>query len=125
MYLVNETGHRFRDQYAFQFNPNGSDRGENTESQSARIYFEYGRNISKTSKFKFWVETLYDFQESENTEVNFEPSFDVAIGEFFSAKKPARISLKVAYQGRFDNVPAQDGLERFDSIFSTTLKVLY
>ncbi len=84
-----------------------------------------GKNLNATSNFKLWVETLIDSEDSENIEVNFEPSIDVALGEFFSSEKPARVSLKVAYKGMYDNVPAIKGYKKFDSILSTGIKVVY
>jgi len=123
MSFLNETGYRYRKQ--FEYLP-GDGQGPSTESQFARVYFEYNNKFSSTSIFKLWVETLYDMQDSENVEVNFEPSIDVAIGQLFSTEeKPAQVSLKLAYKGMFDNVPAAAGLERYDSIVSTTIKVLY
>jgi putative salt-induced outer membrane protein len=121
--FINETGYRYRKQ--FEYLP-GDGQGPSTESDFARVYFEYKNKITKTSRFKLWVETLYDVSDSENIEVNFEPSIDVAIGEMFSTSvKPAQVSLKLAYKGMYDNVPAAAGLERYDSIVSTTIKVLY
>jgi len=126
MSFFNETGYRYRKQ--FDYLP-GDGQGDSTESNFARVYFEYRNKFSKTSLFKLWVETLYDVSDSENIEVNFEPSIDVAIGEMFStAVKPAQVSLKLAYKGMFDNVPAGGAgtdLERYDSTVSTTIKVLY
>lgn len=121
-YLNSELGYRFRKQYEYLVGP---DKGPDTESNFGRLYFEYGRNLSETSVFKFWVENLYDFSDSENYEMNYEASLDVAVGEFFSSEKPARVSLSFAYKGMYDNVPAADGLKRYDSIFTTALKVLY
>lgn len=120
--LFNETGYRYRAQYG---HIDGSDRGDKVESDFGRVYFETNKQFSKTSRFRFWVEGLYDFSDSDNYEVNFEPSIDVAIGEFLSGDNPAKVSLKLAYTGMFDNVPALDGLKKFDSIVSTTIKVLY
>ncbi len=121
-YLFNETGYRYRAQYASVVGPG---QGDKVEAHFGRVYFEMGKNLNATSKFKLWVETLVDSEDSENIEVNFEPSIDVAIGEFFSSEKPARVSLKVAYKGMYDNVPAIDGLKKFDSILSTGIKVVY
>ncbi len=120
--LFNESGYRYRSQ--FEWEP-GDGHGPKTESHFARIYFEASKKISETSSLKLWVENLIDFEDSENYEVNFEPSIDVALGEFLSAEKPARVSLKVAYKGMYDNVPAADGLKKFDSILSTGIKVVY
>jgi len=121
--LYNETSFRYRQQFAHTV---GSAEGEETESQFARIYFNLEKVLSKTSNFKFFIETLYDFSNSENVEVIFEPSLNVSVGEFFStAERPAQVSINIAYRGIFDNVPAIEGFERYDSIFSTGLKVLY
>jgi putative salt-induced outer membrane protein YdiY len=121
--LRNETGYRFRQQFAATI---GDARGEETESQFGRVYFGLERILTKTASLKFFIETLYDFTDSENIEVIFEPSMNVAIGEFFSSEeRPAQVSLNVSYRGIFDNVPAQDGFERYDSILSTGIKVIY
>lgn len=122
-YFFNEIGYRYRAQYASLV---GTGQGPKVEGHFGRIYFELGKKLNSTSNFKFWVETLIDSEDSENIEVNFEPSIDVALGEFFSSSdKPARVSLKVAYKGMYDNVPAAPGLKRFDSTLSTGLKVVY
>lgn len=119
----NETGYRYRAQYEYTVGPI---TGEKTESQFARIYFGLEKKLSKTSNFKFFIETLYDFNNTDNIEMTFEPSVDVFLGEFFPNEvKPAQVNLKVSYRGIFDNVPAQEGLQRYDSIFSTGLKVVY
>ena len=121
--LRNETGYRFRQQFAATI---GDETGEETDSQFGRVYFGLERVVTKTASVKFFVETLYDFIDSENIEVTFEPSFNVAVGEFFSTEeRPAQVSINLSYRGIFDNVPAQEGLERFDSILSTGLKVIY
>jgi len=122
MYFFNETGYRYRKQFEYQPGPG---QGDSTESSFARVYLEAGKKISKTSSFKLWVETLYDFDNSDNVEVNFEPSLDVALGEFLSGDKPVRMSLKVAYKGMYDNVPAAANLKKFDSLLTTGLKVVY
>ncbi len=121
--FFSELGYRYRAQYAYISGPG---KGPKVESHFGRLYLEMKKTLSKTSNFKLWVETLVDSEDSENVEVNFEPSVDVALGEFFSSSdKPARVSLKVAYKGMYDNVPATAGLKRYDSILSTGLKVVY
>ena len=121
--INNETGYRYRSQYEYTVGPA---TGEETQSQFGRVYFGLEKKLSKTSNFKFFIETLYDFQNSDNIEMTFEPSLDVFLGEFFPNEvKPAQISLRVSYRGIFDNVPAQEGLEKYDSILSTGLKVVY
>lgn len=121
-FFYNETGYRYRSQFAHTL---GDTVGEKTESNFGRVFFDYGRKFTPTANFRFWVESLYDFSDSDNIEVNFEPSVDVALGNFGSEAKPARVSLKLAYKGMYDNVPAVDGLKKYDSIFSTSIKVLY
>ena len=121
--FYNETGYRYREQFAATV---GSVRGEETESQFLRIYFNLEKSFTKTSTFKFFVETMYDFLDSENIEIIFEPSLSVAIGEFFSTEeRPAQVSLNISYRGIFDNVPAEIENVRYDSIISTGLKVIY
>ncbi len=121
--LVNETGYRFRRQYAYEV---GSGQGPGTDSQFIRLFFGADKILTKTSTFKFYVETLYDLTDSENIEINFEPSLNVAVGEFFSSEeRPAQVNLSVGYKGMFDNVPALAGLKRYDSILTTGLKVIY
>lgn len=119
----NETGYRYRAQYEYTVGPA---TGEKTESQFGRVYFGLEKKLNKTSNFKFFIEALYDFIEPDNIEMIFEPSIDVFLGEFFPNEvKPAQISLKVSYRGIYDNVPAQVGLAKYDSILSTGVKVIY
>ncbi len=121
-YFFNETGYRQRTQYASVVGPG---QGDKLETYFGRVYFELGGKLNSTLNFKFWIETLIDPKDSKNIEFNFKPSINVALGELLSSTNPARISLKVAYKGMYDNAPATQGLKRFDSILSTGIRVLY
>ncbi len=121
-YFFNETGYRYRAEYPSVIGPG---QGDKFEAHFGRVYFELGGKLNSTSNFKFLVETLIDSQDLENIELNFEPSIDIALGEFLSNTNPARISLKISYKGMYDNLPAIAGLKRFDSILSTGIQVLY
>lgn len=118
-----ELGYRFRTEE--EYLAGGLD-GDDTESNFVRGYLEVSRKLNPTSNVKFWVEALYDMSESENFEARFEPSISVGLNDFFSTpEKAAVVSLKIGYLGRFDNMPAVDGLERLDSTLTTTLNVIY
>lgn len=121
--LTTEFGYRYRNEYAYI---RGDGRGESEDSNFGRVYFEASRKLTPTTSFKLWAEALYDFNEEENFESRFEPSIDIALGNIFGTKeRPAQINLKIAYRGTFDNLPAVDTAKRFDSLFTTNLKILY
>jgi putative salt-induced outer membrane protein len=82
-------------------------------SQSqGRVYLEGKRTPSKDITLKFWTEYLPNFTDSEDWQINFEPSFQY---NFMS-----NLALKWGYMGRYDNLPVP-GNKKFDFTYMTSL----
>lgn len=82
-------------------------------SQSqGRVYLEGKRTPSKDITLKFWTEYLPNFTESEDWQINFEPSF--------SYNFHSNLALKWGYLGRYDNLPVP-GNKKFDFTYITSL----
>ena len=79
----------------------------------ARAYFEGAKSIAGSLFAKLWTEFLPDLTDKDNFQLNFEPSLNVIISKYFS--------LKLGYLGKFDNVPAEAGLKKYDWIYTTAL----
>lgn len=83
---------------------------ENTFSQG-RLYTEVSKQQTKDFFVKFWVEYLPNFTESDDWQLNAEPSLNFAMSSL--------LSLKLGYLYRYDNV-VPTGLKKYDTQYSTT-----
>lgn len=104
-YAFNELGYRYRNEHTIDASV--------IISHFARVYTEAAKSINDRVFAKIYVEILPDLADTENYQVNFEPSLRVSLS--------SALALKLAYQGRFDNKPAVSGLEKFDYKYSTAL----
>lgn len=105
--VFSELGYRYtiEDRYA---------PAPNTFDNKARLYNEISHKISETVQYKFWLEYVPNFTESKDYLVNGEASLTSILNSVFS--------LKVAYLGMYDNLPAQTGFKNYD--FSTTTSLV-
>lgn len=78
-----------------------------------RLYYEIAHQKSETLSYKFWVEYLPNFTESEDYIVSYEPSVAFVLNRTFS--------LKTAYKAIYDNLPNVEGYENTDYTFTTSL----
>lgn len=78
-----------------------------------RFYYEISHKLQSNLQYKFWLEYLPNFSESEDYLINFEPSLSVTLSDTFS--------LKMAYKGKYDNEPNVDGYEYMDWTYTTSL----
>lgn len=62
-----------------------------------RLYTEINHKFSESVTGRFWVEYLPNFDESEDWNLNFEPSLSIALNKVFS--------VQLAYLGQYDNLP--------------------
>ncbi len=85
----------------------------NNSYHSVRTYAEGERRWNKNFSTKLWVEYLIDVADSEDYETNFEGSLRTVLTDI--------LSLKVAYEGKYDNAPSSDDAEFYDSLFTTSL----
>lgn len=77
------------------------------------VKYEMDHKLSTTVSYGFWAEYIPNFTESEDYQINFEPSLNVAMNDIFS--------LKVAYKGMYDNEKNPGIEERLDTITTTSL----
>lgn len=87
--------------------------GTDAEYMAGRLYLEHAQKYSETLSSKFWVEYIPNFDDSEDYRIIFEPSLSVVLSSIFS--------LKLAYQGMYDNQPAPGAEENLDYIYTTSL----
>lgn len=85
----------------------------NTYDNKARLYNELNHKVSETVQYKFWLEYIPNFTEGSDYLVNGEASITTILNSIFS--------LKVAYLGMYDNLPAQDGFKNYDYTTTTSL----
>ncbi len=78
---------------------------------SARVAYLWA--FSEKSTFSEALELLYDFETSDNYNLNSETALQTALSDI--------LSLKVSYLIKYDNLPATEDLEQSDTIFSVTL----
>lgn len=86
---------------------------ENTYDNKARFYNEWDHKYSETMQYKFWLEVVPNFSESEDYLVNGEASITSILNSTFS--------LKVSYKGMYDNQPAFKGFKNYDFLTTTAL----
>ncbi|MBT4789956.1 MAG: DUF481 domain-containing protein [Halobacteriovoraceae bacterium] len=79
----------------------------------ARLYYEIAHKKSSTLSYKFWIEYLPNFTESEDYLITYEPSIAYVLSDTFS--------LKTAYKAVYDNKPNVDGNDNTDYTFTTSV----
>lgn len=77
------------------------------------LKYEIDHKLNTNISYGFWTEYIPNFTESEDYQINFEPSLNVAMNEIFA--------LKVAYKAMYDNERNPGIKERFDTITTTSL----
>jgi putative salt-induced outer membrane protein len=80
-----------------------------------RAFSRYEYLFSEQSKFFQSIEFLYDFEDSENYNVNSETAVISALND--------RLSLKASYVVKYCNQPVPETLEETDTILAITLVV--
>lgn len=86
---------------------------ENVYQSKSRIYTELNRKSSETMQWKFWTEYLPNFTNGHDWMLTSEASLTAIMTSIFS--------IKVAYKGIYDNLPAAPGLKNYDYITTTSL----
>lgn len=108
--FFSEAGLRYTEEKAVERNSDDEDVFNDTKGN---LYVEYGKQVSKTLSWKFWVQYLPNFTRSEDYQINFEPSFNVVLTDMFS--------LSMAYTGRYDNELNAGVERRLDWTHTTSL----
>lgn len=86
---------------------------ENTYDNKARFYNEFDHKYSGNIQYKFWLEYVPNFTTGKDYLINGEASLTSILNSTFS--------LKVAYKGMYDNLPAAPGLKNYDYMTTTSL----
>lgn len=108
-----EAGYRYTEELRTEEADNGQDVfyfnkvNLTTELLRKRKNYTYG----------VWLQYLPNFTDSEDYQINIEPSLTVIINDLFS--------LKVSYRGNYDNQPNVTGNERLDWKYTTALVAKY
>ena len=80
---------------------------------AGRAFSEYEYAFTEKNKFSESVEFLYDFDDSDNYNLNSETAMISALSDY--------LSLKVSYLIKYDNQPVLETLEKTDTILAVTL----
>ncbi len=109
-YLVTEFGYRF----------SSEDRkgivGATVATFTAhalRFYIEAIHKLTPSVSARAYVEVLPDMSDGQNLLINFEPSLSVILTD--------NLSLKLAFNGKFDGLPAVPANKKFDYLYTTSL----
>jgi putative salt-induced outer membrane protein len=79
----------------------------------ARLYNEFNSKYSESMQYRLWAEYVPNFSDPNDYLFNFEASITSIISSIFS--------LKVAYRGTYDQVPALEGNKNYDYTYTTSL----
>lgn len=86
---------------------------ENVYQHKARAYTEWNKKYSETLQWKLWLEHVPNFSNGHDWMLTGEASATAILTSMFS--------LKVAYKGLYDNLPANPDLKNYDYITTTSL----
>ncbi|MBY0516539.1 MAG: DUF481 domain-containing protein [Bacteriovoracaceae bacterium] len=86
---------------------------ENVYQHKARTYTEWNKKYSETLQWKLWLEYIPNFSNGHDWMMTGEASATAILTSMFS--------LKVAYKGLYDNLPASSNLKNYDYITTTSL----
>ncbi len=106
-YLLGEIGYRFT------YEEKSQEGLEPTRNHFARFFGDTLHKFNQHVSGRFWLEVLPDFNDSDNMNINFEPSLMAALSNVFS--------VKLAFLYRYDTVPAIAGNEKYDYNFIVSL----
>lgn len=86
---------------------------ESKNDHMGRINLNYRFTKKDHYVFETYAEYLPNFSESEDYQINFGPSLAFSLTSIFS--------VKVGYEGRYDNQPAIVGNKKFEYLYTTSL----
>lgn len=104
--FVSEIGYRYtiEDRYSPSVN-----QFEN----KGRLFTEWNEKVSATFQYRLWAEYLPNFTNSDDYLFIYEASATAIMTSIFS--------LKVAYKGTYDDLPAVEGNKNYDYTYTTSL----
>ena len=112
-FFMKEDNQDFFMELAYRYSAEDRYKAENVYQQKARTYAEWNKKQSATLQWKFWLEYLPNFTAGSDWMLTGEGSMTAILSSMFS--------LKVAYKGLYDNLPAAPGLKNYDYITVTSL----
>ncbi len=112
-FLMKEDNQDFFMELAYRYTAEDRYSSENVYQQKARTYAEWNKKQSATLQWKLWLEYLPNFTAGSDWMLTGEASMTAILTSMFS--------LKVAYKGLYDNLPASAGLKNYDYITTTSL----
>ena len=89
--------------------------GTDKDYLGGRAFAKYEYAFTEKNRFSQSVEFLYDFDDSENYNVNSETAVISALSDY--------LSLKASYVIKYDNQPVPETLEDTDTVLAVTLVV--
>jgi hypothetical protein len=84
-----------------------------TIDNRGRFYNEYNSQVSQSFQYKAWFEYIPNFTTGKDWLLNGEVSITSFLTSVFS--------LKLAYKGMYDNLPATPALKNYDHLTTTSL----
>lgn len=108
-------------QFAYRYTE--EQRTEADEDGKSLFHFNKGnittelKNILPHYTYGIWAQYLPNFTDSEDYQINVEPSLTMILNDL--------LSLKLAYRGNYDNEPNIEGNERLDWSYTTSLVATY
>jgi putative salt-induced outer membrane protein len=102
--VYTELGYRYRKEKSIS--------GTTLSQSQGRLFISGKKATKKNFSAKMWVEYLPNFTDSDDWQLNFEPSLQF---NFYS-----NLALKWGYMGRYDNEPVL-GNKKFDFLYTTSL----
>lgn len=108
----NEDKFSFSTELGYRHRREESTRNVVLNQSQGRLYMIGKKETKNNFSFQTWLEYLPNFTNSEDWQVNFEPSLNFAFN--------TNLALKWGYLGKYDNLPVQ-GNKKFDFTYVTSL----
>ena len=108
--LKGDLGYRYSVE-ELEFKPTVGDK--TNKSHQARLYAENTNKHTPTLSTKFTVEYVPNFTETDDWQLNVSPSLIMQMSSL--------LSLKLGYEGKYDNKTAEETHRKFDFNYTTTL----
>lgn len=102
----------FEVSYRYSLEENTSNAIADKKDSKSRIYSEVEKILNENVTGKLWLEYLPNFTESEDYQINFEPSLSVSLSKIFS--------LKTSYLWKYDHEPVA-GKKTHDTTYTTSI----
>lgn len=108
----NEDKFSFSTELGYRYRREKSTSNVVLNQSQGRLYMIGKKETKNNFSFQTWLEYLPNFTDSEDWQVNFEPSLNFSFN--------SNLALKWGYLGKYDNLPVQ-GNKKFDFTYVTSL----